>query len=49
MYLNRKKAERGEPVFEIEFSTDDFSGEYDIKNAADKFRLYLDGKEIDFY
>lgn len=38
-----------EPVFEIEFSTDDFSGEYDIKNDADKFRLYLDGKEIDFY
>lgn len=49
VYLNRKKEEKGEPVFEIEFSTDDFSGEYDIKNAADKFRLYLDGKEIDFY
>lgn len=49
VYLNRKEAERGEPVFKIEFSTDDFSGEYDIKNDADKFRLYLDGEEIDFY
>lgn len=41
--------EGGEPVFEIEFSTDDFSGEYNIKNDADKFRLYLDGEEIEFY
>lgn len=49
VYLNWKEAEEGEPVFEIEFSTDDFSGEYDIKNDADKFRLYLDGEEIDFY
>lgn len=49
VYLNRKEVERGEPVFEIEFSTEDFSGEYDIKNDADKFQLYLDGEEIDFY
>lgn len=49
VYLNRKEVEEGEPVFEIEFSTDDFSGEYDIKNDADKFRLYLDGEEIEFY
>ncbi len=49
VYLNRKEVEGGEPVFEIEFSTDDFSGEYDIKNDADKFRLYLDGEEIEFY
>ena len=48
VYLNRKEVEGGEPVFEIEFSTDDFSGEYDIKNDADKFRLYLDGDRILF-
>lgn len=48
VYLNRKELEEGESVFEIEFSTDDFSGEYDIKNDADKFRLYLDREEIDF-
>ena len=48
VYLNRKELEEGELVFEIEFSTDDFSGEYDIKNDADKFRLYLDREEIDF-
>ena len=47
--MNRKELEEGESVFEIEFSTDDFSGEYDIKNDADKFRLYLDREEIDFY
>lgn len=49
VYLNRKEVEGGEPVFEIEFSTEGFSGEYDIKNDADKFQLYLDGEEIDFY
>lgn len=49
VYLNRKEVEGGDPVFEIEFSTDDFREEYDIKNDADKFRLYLDGEEIDFY
>lgn len=45
VYLNRKEVERGESVFEIEFSTDDFSGEYDIKNDADKFQRYLDAEE----
>ena len=49
VYLNRKEAEKGEPVCNIEFSTDDFTGEYDIKNDAEKFHLYLNGEEIDFY
>lgn len=49
VYLNRKAAEKGEAVCEIEFSADDFSKGYDIKNDADKFHLYLDGKEIEFY
>ena len=49
VYLNRKKVEKGESVCKIEFSTDDFAEEYDIKNDAEKFHLYLDGKEIEFY
>lgn len=49
VYLNCKEAEKGEPVCKIEFSTDDFTGEYDIKNDAEKFHLYLDGEEIEFY
>ncbi len=49
VYLNRKAVEKGKPVCEIEFSADDFNKGYDIKNDADKFHLYLDGKEIEFY
>lgn len=49
VYLNRKEMEKGKPVCEIEFSTDDFMQDYDIKNDADKFHLYLDGEEIEFY
>ncbi len=49
VYLNEKDVDRRKPVCEIEFSTDDNSKNYDIKNNADKFRLYLDGKEIEFY
>lgn len=49
VYLNRKAVEKGEAVCEIEFSADDFRKGYDIKNDADKFHLYLDGREIEFY
>ncbi len=49
VYLNRKDVKKGKAVCEIEFSTGDFQKGYDIKNDADKFHLYLDGKEIDFY
>lgn len=49
VYLNRKAVEKGEEVCEIKFSADDFRKGYDIKNDADKFHLYLDGKEIEFY
>lgn len=49
VYLNRKAVKKGEPVHKIKFSTDDFNEDYDIKNDADKFRLYLDGEEIEFY
>ena len=41
--------ERKEPVCKIQFMTDEYNEEYDIKNNADKFHLYLDGEEIEFY
>jgi len=49
VYLNRKDVEKGKAACDIEFSTEDFKEGYDIKNDADKFRLYLDGQEIEFY
>jgi len=49
VYLNRKSIRESEPICEIEFSTEQHTGDYDIKSDADKFHLYLDGEEIDFY
>lgn len=49
VYMNCKTLKKGEAVCEIEFSSDTFREEYDIKNDEDKFHLYVDGKEIDFY
>lgn len=50
VYLTyRDVEERKEPVCKIQFRTDEYNEEYDIKNNADKFRLYLDGEEIEFY
>lgn len=50
VYMNRKDIEeRKEPVHRIEFRTDDFSKGYNIKDNTEKFTLYLDGKEIEFY
>lgn len=48
VYLNRKNVEEGKPVCKIKFLANDDRGDYDIKNDEDRFRLYLDGKEIDF-
>lgn len=48
VYLNRKDIGYNEPVCKIEFKTDDYNEDYDIKNDADKFQLYLDGNEIRF-
>lgn len=48
--MNHKDIEeRKEPVHRIEFRTDDFSKDYNIKENPDKFTLHLDGKEIAFY
>lgn len=49
VYLNRKNLEKREPVCEIEFRTERYIEDCDIKNDVDKFHLYLDGREIDFY
>ncbi len=46
VYLN---CEDNEPICKIEFTTNHFIEEYDIKNNTDKFHLYLDGEEIAFY
>lgn len=48
VYLNRKDIEKKEPVCKIEFMTDDYNEDYDIKNDTDKFQIYLDGNEIQF-
>lgn len=49
VYLNRKDLEKGESVCEIEFRTEEYMEDCDIKNDVEKFHLYLDGEEIDFY
>ncbi len=48
VYLNRKDIEKKESVCKIEFITDDYNKDYNIKNDTDKFRLYLDGNKIQF-
>lgn len=46
VYLKEKDIDSGEPVFKIRYEPVEFDKGYDIKNNADKYRLYLDGKEI---
>lgn len=48
VYLNRKSMENNQPVCVIEFRTKAYEEDFDIKNDAEQFQLYLDGKEIDF-
>ena len=48
VYLNRKDLEKGEAVCEIEFRTEGYREDCDIKNDVEQFHLYLDGTEIDF-
>ena len=49
VYLNCRGVERNEPVGEIDFCTEEYREDWDIKNHVEHFQLYLDGKEIDFY
>lgn len=48
VYLNKDEVDKGKPVCEIEFYTDDYENS-DMKNNVDSFHLFLDGKEIEFY
>lgn len=49
VYLSRKEVEkRKEPVCRIEFKTDNFNEDYNIKNNPEEYHLYLNGKEINY-
>ena len=47
VYLNRKDLEKGRQVCEIEFRTEEYMEDCNIKDDVEKFHLYLDGKEIE--
>lgn len=50
VYLTYRDVEdRKKPVCKIQFRTDEYNEDYDIKNNADKFQLYLDGEKIEFF
>lgn len=49
VYLNRKSMESNQPVCAIEFRTKEHEEDYDIKNDAEQFQLYLDVGKINFY
>lgn len=48
VYLNRKALEKGRQVCEIEFRTEEYMEDCNIKDDVEKFHLYLDGEEIEF-
>ena len=48
VYLHRKSLEKREPVCEIEFCTEMYIEDCNIKDDVEKFHLYLDGEEIKF-
>ena len=48
VYLNRRGVEKNEPVCEIDFRTEEYREDWDIKNNVEHFQLYLDGKELIF-
>ena len=49
VYLNRRGVEKNEPVCEIDFRTEEYREDWDIKNNVEHFQLYLDGKKLIFY
>lgn len=49
VYLQKNDIETKEPVCRIRFESNEPYQNYDIKNHADMFRLYLDEKEIPYY
>ncbi len=49
VYLHRDDIEAGKVFCKIEYKTFDNNLAYDIKHNSDKYHLFLDGTEIDFY
>ncbi len=50
VFLNCKDlGERNKPICRIEFRTDSFNEDYNIKNHTDKYHFIVDGQEIEFY
>ncbi len=48
VYLKRKDLEKGRQVCEIEFRTEEYVEDCNIKDDVEQFHLYLDGEEIEF-
>ncbi len=46
VYLKNNDIENNKPVCKIKFVTDEYGGDYDIRNDAAWYHLYLDGEEI---
>lgn len=50
VFLNRKDVEeRKEPVCKIQFKTDNYNENYNIKDHAEEYHLYVNNEEIDFF
>lgn len=48
VYLNQEHFDQGEPLFEILYEPTEQLAGYDIKNNPEKFRLSVDGQEIEY-
>lgn len=49
VYLHQEDIRASEPVCNIQYMPIGTSKEFDIKNHPEQFRLYLDGKEIEYF
>lgn len=49
VYLQRDAIGENDPVCKIEYIPLEYHDSYDIRNNMEKFHLYLDGEEIEFY
>lgn len=49
VYLHQKDIRECDPVCKIQYMPIENNKEYDIKNHPEQFRLYLDGKEIEYF
>lgn len=48
VYLQRKEVGESEPFCRIEYVMPEYDDGYNVEHDADKYRLYLDGTEIEF-